>query len=432
MALVAAETAGVLVKGADRPTLPRTALDHLNWLRGAAALAVVVGHIRGFFFVDYEHLLRRSAGLAGFYLFGGLGHEAVIVFFVLSGFFIGTSVLAVSEARPWSWRRFLLNRFTRLYVVLLPALALTAAWDSAGMCLFGADQNVYGGRAIGPHAMPVDVRQTIRVPTLLGNVAFLQDFYVRPYGSNGPLWSLSYEFWFYLVFPLLVCASAATAPRRSRAAMAAAALAIMALGGRVFLLYFLIWCMGALVAALWPRLARLRVPRPGATAVFALGLFLVVLVGARVRVLGEVWRGDLALGAATSSFVAVLLVAGRAAETAGLAAETGLRVGYARLGEALAGCSYTIYLVHYPLLVFLHAWLIRSSRWVPDAPHLLAAFAIFVAVLALYAYPVSLVTEAHTERVRRLTGAALGWLSHGGSARLGTTLSAVRPDGAES
>ena len=63
-----------------------------------------------------------------------------------------------------------------------------------------------------------DVRQTIGLPTLLGNLAFLQDFFARPYGSNGPLWSLSYEFWFYLVFPLLVGAGSvgggALAPRR--------------------------------------------------------------------------------------------------------------------------------------------------------------------------------------------------------------------------
>lgn len=396
-----------------RVRLPGSALDHLNWLRGLAAVAVLVGHVRGLLFVDFEALPRRSAGLSAFYLVSGLGHEAVIVFFVLSGFFIGTSVLGVADPRPFSWGRFLLNRFTRLYVVLLPALALTAFWDLLGMSLFGAEGTAYAGAFPGPHMTLNDVRRTIGLPTLLGNLAFLQDFFVRPYGSNGPMWSLSYEFWFYLAFPLLAGAVSGGGPWR-RAAAATAALGVMAVGGWSFLLYFLIWCLGAVVAKFWPRWV-FRGPWPSALVALALGAFLAAVVVARVRLLGPVWRGDLLLGGVTALFVAAVLAVARergapapapAAPPAPLRAR--LRGGYARLGGALANCSYTLYLVHYPPLIFLYAWVIRSARWEPSPARVVAASAVAAGVLALYAYPLSRLTEAHTDRVRRFVGRALG------------------------
>ena len=42
--------------------------------------------------------------------------------------------------------------------------------------------------------------------TLLGNVFFLQTLTTPVWGSNGPLWSLAYEFWYYVCFPLLAYA----------------------------------------------------------------------------------------------------------------------------------------------------------------------------------------------------------------------------------
>jgi peptidoglycan/LPS O-acetylase OafA/YrhL len=391
-----------------RVTLPGPALDHLNWLRGSAALAVLVGHTRGLFLVDYA-AARPFRGLFGSYVIGGFGHEAVIVFFVLSGFFIATSVLGVTNPRPFSWACYLLNRFTRLYVVYLPALALTAIWDLSGMYLFGAEHTVYAGEVPGGHMDVSDVGRTIGLPTLLGNLAFLQDFLVRPYGSNGPLWSLSYEFWFYITFPLLV----GTGGPWRRGAMAAAALTIIAAGGRDFLFFFSIWLMGALVAGIWPRLAALRSRRSAAPAFIAFGFFLGVLVAARLRAFGPLWRGDLALGLATSLFFAVLLSGSRRdgagdtpVQARGLRDQ--LRKRYASVGAALAGCSYTLYLVHYPPLIFLNAWLIRSSRWDPTPFRILASVLIAAAVLIFYAYPLSKLTEAHTDRIRDLLGRALG------------------------
>ncbi len=213
-----------------------------------------------------------------------------------------------------------------------------------------------------------------------------------------------------------------TSPRSGRFAMAAGGLAVMVLGGWMFLHYFLIWSMGALVARMWPLVARVRIASSGTAAgAFAFAVFFLALIVARLRWLGPVPRGDLALGAATSLLVAVLLAAATRAGPRDPALPAGLRDRYARAGGALADFSYTTYLVHYPPLVFLYVWLIRSTRWTPDPLHLLAASAITVGVLALYAYPVSRLTEAHTDRVRAAIGRGLGW---GSERRAGTVAQA--------
>ena len=48
--------------------------------------------------------------------FGALGVDG---FFVLSGYFIGTSVSESVEGRRWSWRIYLVNRLTRLQLAPL-------------------------------------------------------------------------------------------------------------------------------------------------------------------------------------------------------------------------------------------------------------------------------------------------------------------------
>jgi len=68
---------------------------------------------------------------------------------------------------------------------------------------------------------------------------------------------------------------------------------------------------------------------------------------------------------------------------------------------ALAGFGYTLYLVHEPPLAFLREWIIARPhhRWTPTGAHLALGAAIVIALVA-YAYAISRVTEARTDRVR--------------------------------
>ena len=125
--------------------LAERASVHLDLIRGTSALAVMFGHVRGLFFVDFPFLANKSPAYRALYAITGLGHQAVIVFFVLSGYFIGTSVTDSVGEHRWSWRVYLVNRLTRLQLVLLPALVLGAVWDRIGMRIPQAASFYYGG-----------------------------------------------------------------------------------------------------------------------------------------------------------------------------------------------------------------------------------------------------------------------------------------------
>ncbi len=68
-------------------------LPYLDSLRAGAAICVLVSHLRSFLFVDWPYVTNKNILLGAFYFLTGLGHEAVVVFFVLSGFFVGGRAL---------------------------------------------------------------------------------------------------------------------------------------------------------------------------------------------------------------------------------------------------------------------------------------------------------------------------------------------------
>lgn len=112
------------------------------------------------------------------------GHEAVVVFFVMSGFVIAHVV----HGRERDVREYMAARLGRLYSVVLPALLLTVLLDGLG-------------RHLAP-ALYATVPSDHTAMRLLANGLFLQQNWnltVIPL-SNGPFWSLGYEFWYYMIF----------------------------------------------------------------------------------------------------------------------------------------------------------------------------------------------------------------------------------------
>jgi len=177
---------------------------HLDFLRGFAALLVLADHLRAFCFLDFSDLGRSDFFDYIFYFLTGLGHQAVMIFFVLSGFFIGGSVFHKISDGTWGWGDYLANRLSRLWVVLIPALVLTFAFDEAGIFLTGG--NGYNGEFNQMiHSGPMlNGRLDTGFLCFLSNLFFLQTIISPVFGSNGPLWSLCNEFWYYIIFPPLV------------------------------------------------------------------------------------------------------------------------------------------------------------------------------------------------------------------------------------
>jgi len=162
---------------------------HFDLLRALAALLVVWTHGRKLLFLDFRHVQSHRLLLALPYLITNAGHQAVVMFFVLSGYFIGGAVFRATERKQWSWSDYLLRRLVRLWVVLIPALLIGLFWDKLGIAL-GHAPALYRGE-IDNDMLRVNVSGLLSPSVFLGNLFFLQTIMVHAFGSNGALWSLA-------------------------------------------------------------------------------------------------------------------------------------------------------------------------------------------------------------------------------------------------
>ena len=359
--------------------------DHLDMVRGAAALAVMLTHLRFLFFVDLADAHNSNPLVKLVYFVSGFGHYAVMAFFVLSGFLVGGSVLRGRMDGEFNWGLYATNRLTRLWIVLIPALLLGAIWDHLGLHLFGTS-GVYG-RLPGVTSLAPRLSASV----MLGNMFFLQGITTVTYGSNGPLWSLSYEFWYYVLFPLMVLAYPVGKVGRSTVLYSLAALMVIFFVGETISLYFLIWLLGAAM-----NLAPERPGSPGRLWVLiAIGAVVIAVAVLKFKP-GDMEYTDCFFGIASAIVIFFLLrVPSRS--------RSGL---YSRAARKLAGFSYTLYLVHGSALAFVSAWLIPGKRWQPDAAHVAIVAGLGICTLA-YAFVIARFTEDQTGAVRSRVTAAL-------------------------
>jgi peptidoglycan/LPS O-acetylase OafA/YrhL len=355
---------------------------HLDALRAVAALTVLLGHARSLFLVEYAAVDSLTLPAQIVYGGTGFGHQAVMIFFVLSGFLISSTIKRARQNGTWSWDTYLSRRLIRLLVVLLPALILTAVLDRIGVGLFGT-AGIYGGHDSG-NIIQFIVPSRDGLDTLLGNAAFLQEILVPSFGSNVPLWSLSYEFWYYVLYPLLI-AIALPQPIGRRIAFGAGALAIVLFVGPLIASYFAVWIFGAVAARTVGRWRRAARP----AGILAAAALVAAMIAARTHVLPEGLASDVPI-----ALCAATLIWGIASVPASVSPEL-----YRRAAATLAGFAYTLYLVHVPVLVFLRAALADSGRWQPDGLHLLALGVVTLATVGI-AYGIGRLTEFKTDRVR--------------------------------
>jgi len=73
---------------------------------------------------------------------------------------------------------------------------------------------------------------------------------------------------------------------------------------------------------------------------------------------------------------------------------------FSAVAHRFAGFSYSLYVLHFPFLLFFRSWLVPSERWQPTPTHLLAATSVGAASL-LFTWLISLVTEAKTDAARK-------------------------------
>jgi len=323
----------------------RINFQNLDALRGLLAVYVAIGHCRWLLWAGHANWLATphepwEAVPAYASAVFRYGREAVMVFFVLSGFFIHYHA-ARPGGKPIAAPAFYRRRWHRLAPPYFFALAVTAILDATGRMWWPMLYHAQTGDALldqtfaaGGYSAASVAPALVLLPTSLG----------RDFGSNGPLWSLAYEAVYYAAYPLwwwlrqrsalvafagipLLCSAVPLLPFDGFAASVAS--------------HYPIWLAGALIAE--------RFAKAGTSLGEVWWGIVMFVAGAVLHVSG----GGRLLPALVAPLLfgcgAVMLFAAASfpARLTGAAEYLGLR-------------SYTIYIVHFPLLALVSAWVIQS------------------------------------------------------------------------
>lgn len=309
----------------------------LDGVRGISAQVVFAAHL-------------IAAGGALGHILGWSARVAVIVFFVLSGFVITSSI-----RRQFSFVHYARRRVMRIYPPYLAAIAIS--WAVFVLCGFGSVSWSEMARAL--------------VFLTVGSDALTQ--------MDGPLWSLRLEVICYAIAGLVACRSAPTFAL-------AICLAVATAAKLAFGLQALVWFGVGSVAAILGARTWMRHSVVCAGSLFVIGLPLTL-------------HSAFAFGA-SDTIPAAALQAALSACVAGWIVRLSVRpVRVLSSASWLGSYAYTLYVIHAPLLI------LTTQLGIPLP---VAFFAIQCAAFAIgqIAEPGSspIVREAGRRAVRALNG----------------------------
>jgi peptidoglycan/LPS O-acetylase OafA/YrhL len=377
--------------------------DFLNASRWVAAFFVSLHHVFHIT-IYYSDIKDPGLFLRAANFFCGFGHMAVIVFFVISGYLVGGRAVLHFKDKGFSAIDYAIHRFSRIYTVLIPALIVGYMLDWSGIAFFNASGIYNHPDAFYSNDFGNDMAKHLSLGIFVGNLLQLQTITVSSLGSNAPLWSLANEWWYYVVFGF--CMIAYRSRRMlTRVVATIAILTIIIVLPLQISLWLAFWVVGVAVAVLG---------RFWAGWSFTTGAMILIVCLVVVRWIGpRLWSSgftdlatDFALDLAVALGYAIVLLCAKNLKD---------RLKFRSLHRALASFSYTVYLVHFPAMVFLAAFMkdvldIGFARQ-PGVAATIYAGALLVTLYGC-AWIFAAFTEAHTDVIRsRLSPVILGLLS---------------------
>lgn len=369
----------------------------LNFVRWVAALLVVLQHIRYLWLAEYAIVQNKSLLIKIFYFFTGFGSEAVLVFFVLSGYLVGGGALRKWRIGKFSASEYFISRTSRIYTVLLPALICGGILDWFGLKYFNGTEIYTNSPSLHTPLLNFYITNNLDWATFFGNLANLQRILTSHFGSNGPLWSLAYEWWYYCLFGLILELFGKKSSDLLFWVLASVVLFALIVLPVSLLLYMVIWGVGAWTASFDLKVIKFS---PYVASI----LFILLLIGSRLfHILLDGYITNLP-GSMYISFVPNLfLAAGFSLFIISLRDLKLPNFDHLSFHKIMADFSYTIYLMHVPLLVFITA--ILSSNFgvsfiVQPAPQVFLIMAVILLVIYVGLYLFSLITERFTPNVK--------------------------------
>lgn len=309
-------------------------------IRGGAALVVAAVHAFQVFLLPYFGLWGFAHLATSF-----MATYAVMAFFVVSGFMIFLSTDRHRDAdKNFRLADFLSARVLRIYPPLIASIILSYAVYAfiTSLNLHGASSyRLDGDLFVSRERVDFEWDRLASTVFLLFNVVPKAS---PPLSINGPLWSLAYEWWFYLF-------AAATLGLNSRVTFGRILLFSLILimflsGGFLLWMLFIIWHGGFLLGYLYKRGAlqasRFRLSCVSGVLVCLLGIVSVNGVET-LQVLVEPLQRLGNKAHITMMFVSLIM-------TIGIAVALKMNIT-GRWFIGASNYSFTLYLIHFPLLL---------------------------------------------------------------------------------
>jgi peptidoglycan/LPS O-acetylase OafA/YrhL len=321
-------------KYTKRPEVPLSTITshqarQLDSVRGFSSLIVLIGHANQVFVTPIQ---------SGHSVFVGFFTQfAVMVFFSLSGFLIGTSIFRnIHRNQQFRVDQYAYDRALRIYPPLMAAtLLMIILWKLApyafpsGTSLFAEASNELARTGI-----------VTSTKEIVGSLFFLNGFKTATPGPNGPLWSLSYEIWYYVFAGLVFMI-----PHRKTLAILLLVVAIyLTHKNHHFIMLSTVWIAGLALAKYHqagqlPSAKTLRV----AAAVFGAAAIVAIVGVLQLSPGHSVWLTPLNY----------FMVASGMWFTAILAMVIQGTVSLPTFFHKSAAYSYTLYIVHFPLMLMI-------------------------------------------------------------------------------
>lgn len=323
----------------------------LDGLRGLAALVVVIHHalltVPGFSAVYWGQPVPAFAQPFAFsplHVFWA-GGEAVLLFFVLSGVVLTLPFLRHPRI---SWRAYFPSRIVRIYLPVIAAVFLTLLSITIWPRVFTSDHSEW----IRAHSEAVSPISVLRDIFLLTGTSWL----------NSPLWSLRWEMLFSLLLPVYVWLAFRFRRHWLIAGIALASCAAVGMWINSDPLRLLpLFGFGSLIAANASRLMNIRIHI--ASRGFTITLLSLGVIAAILAVTAHWWIGVhfgriVDLGANILVYSGVVLIVILSISSAHLA-----RVFTSRPLLCLGSISFSVYLIHEPLLVGISTVVPTDASW---------------------------------------------------------------------
>ncbi len=259
------------------------------------------------------------------------------------------------EKNNFSLKEYFFKRFIRLYIVLIPVLILSFFLGN----IYLSNKSEY-----------------LSFKTFIGNLLYLQTIYVEVFADNTPLWSLAYEAWYYILFPVLFFLI--KGKNKIFNLLILICIIIILWPNNQILLYFFIWLIGVFIFKYKKQVLPFRIS-------FLLFIFIfltyrIITIPSFSFYIPQSFIGDFILAISVGLLINSLKFYNK--------------ICCFSFNKKMADFSYTLYLIHVPILYFLLTFIPKSKKF--DFLHILI-FLFIICFIYIFAYFFAYLTEFKTK-----------------------------------